>query len=425
MLGSWWTLSIIEGLRGGASRPDVPVRRQSARREAGRPLRMSSFNEAPMLDPADGPDAWEPIVYDRADVAGAALVRDDAEAFARSVFDASPDCIKLVAMDGSLEFMNANGMCAMEIDDFDTVRGAPWPALWPDTMQERVGESLRVAAAGGADRFEAFCPTAKGTPRWWEVSVTPVLDEGGRPKRVLSISRDITERVERERSLRRHEQELERTTLSQGLLLGEKERLLAEKTLLMQEIDHRVKNSLALINSLLRVQARTVGEGAAQEALRHASARVHSIASVHEKLYQQGSVGEVDLADYLGGLCDELASTARGTGVRLEVDVAEAGTAEARDAAPIGLIVTELVTNAVRHASPEGDPCVIRVECRRVDGRRELIVEDDGCGLPDGFDPANSKGLGMRVVLGNIDRFGGSIEAGERHGGGTRFRIRL
>ena len=357
-----------------------------------------------------------PIVYHQVDIDGARLLGAETEAFARSVFDASPDCIKLLSLDGELEFMNRNGLCAMEIDDFDALRGKAWPTLWPDDSRDRVAYGVRQAASGRPYSFEAFCPTAKGTPRWWEVSVTPVLGANGRAARVLSVSRDVTERVERERGAEAQKAEIER-------VLAEKESLLAEKTLLMQEVDHRVKNSLTMINSLLRVQARNVDDDGARDALKRASVRVQTIASVHERLYHQGSEGRLDLGAFLGGLCQELDATAEGTGISLDASVDRAGEVDGSDAVAIGLIVTELVTNAIRHARPEGDPCCIEVSCRMVGEGRELVIADDGCGLPDDFDPAASKGLGMRVVLGNLRRFGGTLEAGERPGGGTRFRI--
>ena len=94
-------------------------------------------------------------------------------------------------------------------------------------------------------------------------------------------------------------------------------------------------------------------------------------------------------------------------------------------AVTIGLIVTELVTNAAKHGGGDaGDPCTIHVRLRPlVGGRQELTVEDDGCGLPDGFDPARSNGLGMRVVRGNVERLGGTMEIGRASEGGTRFAV--
>lgn len=123
------------------------------------------------------------------------------EAFLHSVLNASSDCIKVVEADGRLTYMNANGLCAMEIDDFSEVRDLPWWSLWPAEARDRVRQAMEAARSGQPARFEAFCPTAKGTPRWWDVSVAPVVAPSGGVTRIVSISRDISERKQVEQDL--------------------------------------------------------------------------------------------------------------------------------------------------------------------------------------------------------------------------------
>jgi PAS domain S-box-containing protein len=112
-----------------------------------------------------------------------------------AVLDQSADCIKVIGLDGTLDFMNRNGRCAMEIDDFALVAGRSWWDLWPEDTRPAVREAFERASAGEHVRFEAFCPTAKGTPRWWDVSVSPLRDATGALQGLVSISRDITESV--------------------------------------------------------------------------------------------------------------------------------------------------------------------------------------------------------------------------------------
>ena len=109
-----------------------------------------------------------------------------------AIFESSPDCVKLLDTGGHILSMNRNGQCAMEIDDFAGVNGLPWTSLWPDAAREQVAAALQAAQAGGTGYFEAFCPTAKGTPKWWDVIVTPVTRPDGGIEKILSISRDIT-----------------------------------------------------------------------------------------------------------------------------------------------------------------------------------------------------------------------------------------
>lgn len=109
-----------------------------------------------------------------------------------AILDQSADCIKVIGTDGTLDFMNRNGRCAMGIDDFALVAGKNWWDLWPEDAQPLIRESIAAAQAGRHSRFEAFCPTAKGEPRWWDVSVAPLRDESGQLKGLISISRDIS-----------------------------------------------------------------------------------------------------------------------------------------------------------------------------------------------------------------------------------------
>ena len=125
----------------------------------------------------------------------------DAAATLAAVLENSVDCVKFLRPDATLEHMNGPGVCAMELPSFEAVRDRVWFDLWPEESREGLRAAFDAAAAGGVGRFEGFCPTAQGTPKWWDVVVTPVAGEGGRPARLLSVSRDVTERVVRGREL--------------------------------------------------------------------------------------------------------------------------------------------------------------------------------------------------------------------------------
>ncbi|WP_170162342.1 PAS domain-containing protein [Caldimonas tepidiphila] len=118
------------------------------------------------------------------------------------MFEGSPDCVKMLDLDGKLAAMNRNGQRCMEIDDFDSVCGLRWPALWPEESRTQVEAALEAARAGRVGHFSAFCPTAKGTPKWWDVTVSPVLDDHGRVERLLSVSRDVSALRASEQGLR-------------------------------------------------------------------------------------------------------------------------------------------------------------------------------------------------------------------------------
>ena len=175
------------------------------------------------------------------------------------------------------------------------------------------------------------------------------------------------------------------------------ETLAAQQALLLREVNHRIANSLQLISSLIELQARKVADADAREALRRAAERVEAVSLVHRRLYTSNDVEFVAMDQYLEGLVDELRRAVETEERAGQITlVAEPIRVETDKAVSIGLIVNELVTNAVKYAYPgrKGD---IRVGFRREAGRVQLVVEDDGVGYVDGTPPKGS-GLGTMIV---------------------------
>jgi PAS domain S-box-containing protein len=129
--------------------------------------------------------------------------------FIRNVLSSSDDCIKVLDLDANLRFMSEGGMRVMEVDDFSKIEGCSWPAFWAGEAAEEARAAVDAARSGGSGRFVGFCPTLAGTPRWWDVAVTPILDEEGTPGQILSISRDITQRRQAEEALKQSRERLE------------------------------------------------------------------------------------------------------------------------------------------------------------------------------------------------------------------------
>lgn len=338
------------------------------------------------------------------DLAALDLLNGLEGAFTLSVLNASPDCIKLIDLDGSLAFMNHNGLCAMEIDDFGAVEGQPWPALWPEASHGLLREAVAKAARGDASGFEAYCPTAKGTPRWWHVSVAPVRDAAGRVARILASSRDITDRVLREQTVEADNARLE-TELKQ-------------KRVLLAEIDHRVKNSFTLISGVLRMQMRGMGaDDPAHPALADAATRISTLARVHEQLHFNAETRVVPFAPYLASLVEDLGRTLGQEG-QVQIGAVADLDMPAEKAIAIGLIAAEFLGNALKH----GDGAV-HVNLGADGDAMRLEVTDEGPGLPEGFALSDVKGLGMRMAQVYADQIGGALHCAnaDKGKGGAKF----
>ncbi len=142
--------------------------------------------------------------------------RDDealrrSEEFNRSILDSHRDCVKVVDLEGRLLYINDSGQRLMEIDDFTTIEGRPWVEFWQGNDAESIKAALAAAKSGEIGKFEGYCATYKGTPKWWEVVITPIFDRQGNVEQILSVSRDITERKQTEIALQISE-ELFRST---------------------------------------------------------------------------------------------------------------------------------------------------------------------------------------------------------------------
>lgn len=192
---------------------------------------------------------------------------------------------------------------------------------------------------------------------------------------------------------------------------------------LLNEINHRVKNSLQLVASLFNLQAGSTSDAAVAQSLREAMVRVTAIARIHERLYRTSDIGTVDLTAYLTDICSDLREVTANCHLRFE---AGGPIPIATDrAVRVALLASELITNAAKHAYPEetGGPIVVRVV--HTGDIVTLSVRDRGSGLPEA-PSANSaiSGLGMRIVRALTTQTGGALDV-HRANPGTEFTIAL
>lgn len=219
-----------------------------------------------------------------------------------------------------------------------------------------------------------------------------------------------------------------------GVLLDITKRKKAEEALLKtenlrkKEIHHRIKNNLQVISSLLSLQADQFSDEKVKEAFQDSQNRVISMSLIHEELYKTGDSEALDFAAYLQKLATELLKSYKiGTeDIRLKLDL-ENASLKMDTAIPLGIIVSELVSNSLKHAFPMGRNGEIRVKLHRTENDETsqftLTVSDDGVGIPENIDIRNTSSLGLQLVNALVEQINGSIALEKE--AGTGFRIRF
>jgi two-component sensor histidine kinase len=200
---------------------------------------------------------------------------------------------------------------------------------------------------------------------------------------------------------------------------------LRERDVLLKEVHHRVKNNLQVIISLINMQLRHGAGAPAKSALAECRSRIQAIALIHDKLYLSSNYSNIPFSEYVRGLVDSIgrATGAAKSGVALELQAESVGLPVDK-AIPCGLILNELITNALKHAFPDDRTGRIRVGLANSGGREvSLSVADDGVGLPEGFDLHSPGSLGMQLIVTLTEQLGGTIQASTDRG--TRFEIRF
>jgi len=267
-----------------------------------------------------------------------------------------------------------------------------------------------------------------------EVTLAAVKDGMDKDVAFICIMRDITERKRTESELENHRRNLEflvdeRTSrLSKEIAENKAAQLrlansLEEKELLLKEVHHRVKNNMQVISSLLNIQAESITDPSFANLLGESQQRIKSMSLIHENLYQSDNLLEIDFSDYITMLGNSLCRfyTIPGVAVNLVVDV-EGVALDIDTAVPCGLIINELISNALKHAFTDQEGSgLISVRFHPDGCRYKLVISDDGKGLPAGFDLSKNASMGMEIVSILTQQLEGTIHACSEQG--TRFEI--
>jgi PAS domain S-box-containing protein len=348
----------------------------------------------------------------------------------QALFENSFDCIKVLDLDGRLVSINRRGCELLEIDDPREFIGRSWIALWG--VDAHVARAAVARAAGGEQaRFEAFGATVKGTPRWWETALSPVAGPDGRPDRLLAVSRDITERVERERAARETETRANRM-----------------KDEFIATLAHELRNPLAAVVHAVSTLDRI---GTQAQDARHARAiirrQTQHLAILLDDLLDIARIGEgkvaldkcpVDLRIIVDRAVEAEMPRARAKGQTVRVELPGEVVVVSGDPARLRQVVSNLINNASKYTPVAG---TIVVSARKGGEEAVLTVADDGIGIAphlvqnvfdlfvqvqSGTSSQSGLGIGLALVKRLVELHGGSIScASDGVGRGTCMTVRM
>lgn len=316
-------------------------------------------------------------------------------------------------MGESLVILDENGMVTFVNNRFCEVSGYSRDEImgrfvWEYTSQvdlETIREQMELRRQGLGGSYETVLTNKDGRELHVIISSRPIFDNDGSFKGTLSVITDITERK-----------------LIEERLKGS----LQEKEVLLKEIHHRVKNNLQIISSLLQLQSFHLEDKSAGGVLEDLESRIRAIAAVHEKLYQSESLMRIDLNEYIQDLSEHLfysyGPSPGGIGLVIDINDMSCGI---DTAVPLGLIVSELVSNSLKHGFPDGRTGSVMISLSSVLGDEfELRVSDNGVGMPRDLSEMGTETLGLSLVKSLADQLHADIRLDRTNGTNYRFRFR-
>jgi len=303
----------------------------------------------------------------------------ESEAEFRTLAEAMPQIVWVARTDGwntyfSHQWMDYTGLTLEES------LGHGWnKPFHPDDQQRALEAWQEATATGGVYSVESRLRRADGVYRWWLIRGTPHKDASGHILKWFGTCTDI------------HDMKVAGLDLAVSL---------KEKESLLREVHHRVKNNLQVISSLLRLESGRIEHPATTAVLKEMQGRIRAMSLLHEAIYRSDNFARVDMALYLKQLASQLlrSHTTGNMNVRLELDLSPLSL-DIDQAVPCGLLLNELVSNALKHGFPAGRPGSVRVELKpRENGAFSLRVTDDGVGLPADFESKRGRSLGLQMV---------------------------
>jgi PAS domain S-box-containing protein len=307
--------------------------------------------------------------------------------------EASGDAVLICQLDGQISYLNPTfnklfGYTKAELNQLSGLK-----AIF---LSDAQASDLKMALQHALSWSDEMLLRAKdGTRRTTILRTNCIFDGSGDVVGYIYLMTDITQRKETEEQLRRS---------------------LKEKEVLLQEIHHRVKNNLQIISSLLYLQSQQIGDETLLTLFKESQNRVKSMSLIHEQLYQTEDLARINFADYTKRLITQLKRSYGATHIKLQIKVETPFSHNMlfltiERAIPAGLIINELLSNAIKHAFPAGQRGEITVSMQVTQEKQLIIsVRDNGVGLPTQLDLSQASSLGLTLVRTLVKQLKGTIE---------------
>ena len=274
----------------------------------------------------------------------------------------------------------------------------------PETDPVTVAQIRRAVDARQDITCEIMNYKKDGTPFWNGLYISPVPDAAGDVQYFFASQIDGTDRKRYEAETLSLQYELERQVKSRT---SELEASLHRSTLLLHEVDHRVKNNLQMISAMLMLQSMSISDAKIKNTLQEMLERVDAMGLVHKRLYQSESITDFDIAEFTREIASHLVAATGRRDIALTVDTGPV-TIKADEAASVALVVNETITNALKHAFPAGRAGGLQVSVRGWDRTCEISIKDDGPGMP--AEAAHKGSFGKTLIETLIQQLRATIE---------------
>jgi PAS domain S-box-containing protein len=304
----------------------------------------------------------------------------------------SHDLIWILKMDGIFTYVSPSWKDILGYEPAYMIGKAFQPFVYPDDVAEC--ENYMLQAFNAQKSFpgpQYRVKHADGSWRWHEGNITPVFAEDGTFLNFVGISRDITERKQAEEEIKL---------------------LLEEKHLLLQETHHRIKNNMAVVQSLLSLQAKDIADELSRAILQDAARRVQSMVALYNRLYRSEIKRELSLQVFLPPLIDEIVKIfEKNVAIQPQLQLEDI-VLNSKILVPLGIIFNECITNSVKHAFKDGKIGVITIIASTQDDK-VVITYDDGETLVEPISFANSENFGLKLIYLMVKQLKGEIRTGD------------